>query len=39
MTVEPQAGPRFRSQATWMFSVSDVQTDRVGAKERLDADR
>jgi hypothetical protein len=32
MTVQPQDGPAFDSQSTWVFSVKDVQTYRVGSK-------
>lgn len=35
MTVQPPGAPMFASQATWVFSVSDVQSYRVGTKVRV----
>ncbi len=32
MTVQPQNAPAFDSQSTWVFSVNDVQSYRVGTK-------
>jgi hypothetical protein len=35
MRVQPQDGPAFDSQWTWVFSVKDVQTYRVGIKANV----
>jgi hypothetical protein len=35
LTVQPKDGPAFDSQWTWVFSVNDVQTYRVGTKVKV----
>ncbi len=35
LTVEPSGAPTFVSQWTWVFSVSDTQTYKVGAKVKV----
>lgn len=35
LTVEPRGAPPFDSQSTWVFSVSDTQTYRVGTKVKV----
>lgn len=35
MTVQPPDGPAFSSQSTWVFSIKDSQTYRVGAKVKV----
>lgn len=35
LTVQPKDAPAFDSQSTWVFSVTDAQTYRVGAKVQV----
>jgi len=35
LNIEPEDGPAFSSQATWAFTVSDIQSYRVGTRVRV----
>lgn len=35
VSVEPEGAPRFDAAATWVFSVKDVQTYRVGTRVKV----